>query len=49
MMVGNHAAIIPTIMGRAWITGQSTLMLDPGDPFPHGYRLADTWPQDATA
>lgn len=47
--VGGRPAIIPTITGRAWITGQSTLMLDPGDPFPHGYRLADTWPQDATA
>ena len=29
--VGNHAAIIPTITGRAWITGQSTLMLDPDE------------------
>jgi proline racemase len=45
--VGNHAAIIPTITGRAWITGQSTLMLDPDDPYPHGYRIADTWPMDA--
>jgi len=44
--VGNHAAIIPTITGRAWITGQSTLMLDPGDPWPDGYRIADTWPMD---
>ena len=45
--VGNHAAIIPTITGRAWITGQSTLMLDPADPWPDGYRIADTWPIDA--
>ncbi|PZF78880.1 hypothetical protein DK847_03565 [Aestuariivirga litoralis] len=45
--VGNHAAIIPTITGRAWITGQSTLMLDPDDPWPHGYKIADTWPIDA--
>ena len=45
--VGNHAAIIPTITGRAWITGQSTLMLDPDDPWPDGYRIADSWPMDA--
>ena len=37
-MVGNHAAIIPTITGRAWITGQSTLMLDPDDPWPGGLQ-----------
>ena len=45
--VGNHAAIIPTITGRAWITGHSTLMLDPDDPYPRGYKIADTWPIDA--
>ena len=44
--VGNHAAVIPTITGRAWITAQSTLMLDPDDPFPDGYKIADTWPMD---
>jgi proline racemase len=38
------AAIRPEIAGRAWITGQSTLMLDPEDPWPEGYRLSDTWP-----
>ena len=48
-VVGHHAAIIPTITGRAWITGQSTLMLDPDDPYPAGYRISDTWPQDADA
>ena len=41
------SAIIPTITGRAWITGQSTLMLDPTDPWPGGYKIADTWPIDA--
>lgn len=45
--VGNHAAVIPTITGRAWISGQSTLMLDPGDPWPAGYRISDTWPIDS--
>ena len=45
--VGNHAAVIPTITGRAWITGQSTLMLDPGDPWPDGYKISDTWPMES--
>lgn len=38
-------AIIPSIAGRAWITGISQLTLDPGDPWPQGYRVADTWPR----
>jgi len=37
-------AIIPTVSGRAWITGTQHHMLDPADPFPSGYRLSDTWP-----
>jgi trans-L-3-hydroxyproline dehydratase len=44
--VGDHRAIIPAITGSAWITGQTTLMLDPGDPWPQGYKIADTWPKD---
>ena len=42
------AGIIPSISGRAWITGQSTLMLDESDPWPDGYRISDTWPKEAT-
>ncbi len=42
--VGGRPAIIPEISGRAWITGAHQQMLDPADPFPQGYRLADTWP-----
>ncbi len=41
---GNHKAIIPQITGRAWISGQTTLMLDPDDPWPAGYKVSDTWP-----
>lgn len=37
-------AITPTVSGRAWITGIHQHMLDPDDPWPLGYRLADTWP-----
>jgi len=42
--VGNKAAILPSIRGRAWITGTHQIMLDPDDPWPEGYRVADTWP-----
>jgi len=43
-MVGDKKAIIPSIRGRAWITGTHQLMIDPEDPWPEGYRLSDTWP-----
>jgi proline racemase len=42
--VGDRAGILPTISGRAWITGTHQHMLDPSDPWPAGYRLSDTWP-----
>jgi proline racemase len=42
--VGNKTAIVPSIRGRAWITGTHQIMLDPDDPWPTGYRLSDTWP-----
>ena len=35
--------IIPQISGRAWLTGVSHYGVDPDDPFPNGYRIADTW------
>ena len=42
--VGGKSAIVPTVSGRAWITGTHQLLLDPDDPWPEGYRVADTWP-----
>ncbi len=42
--VGSLAAIVPSIEGRAWITGTRELQLDPSDPWPGGYRVNDTWP-----
>ena len=42
--VAGHPAIIPSLRGRAWITGSHQLMLDPSDPWPDGYRISDTWP-----
>ena len=35
--VGETPAVVPTITGRAWITGTSQFTLDPTDPFPHGF------------
>jgi proline racemase len=43
-MVGDMAAIIPSIEGRAWRTGDRQVFVDPGDPWPLGYRVSDTWP-----
>ena len=40
---GSLDAVIPEISGRAWPTGISHYGVDPDDPFPNGYRLADTW------
>lgn len=37
--VAAYPAIIPTITGRAWITGTSQHMLSPDDPFPEGFLL----------
>jgi trans-L-3-hydroxyproline dehydratase len=42
--IAGRPAIVPTISGRAWITGVHQHMLEPTDPWPGGYRLADTWP-----
>ena len=32
-------AVVPTVTGRAWITGMAQYMLDPVDPFPEGFEL----------
>jgi proline racemase len=42
--VGGVPAVVPSIAGQAWITDLTTLVLDPTDPYPNGYRLTDTWP-----
>lgn len=41
--VGERSAVVPAISGRAWITGFSTYVLDPSDPFPEGFTLGDIW------
>ncbi|MEU4213530.1 proline racemase family protein [Streptomyces sp. NPDC026206] len=37
--VGGVPAVVPTITGRAWITGTAQYFLDPDDPFPGGFLL----------
>jgi proline racemase len=37
--VGDVAAVVPTVTGRAWITGTAQYLLDPTDPFPAGFLL----------
>ncbi len=35
--VGGEPAVVPTITGRAWVTGLGQYVLDPSDPFPRGF------------
>jgi proline racemase len=37
--VGGRPAVLPTVTGRAWITGTAQYFLDPTDPFPAGFAL----------
>ncbi|MFG3188155.1 proline racemase family protein [Streptomyces omiyaensis] len=37
--VGGLPAVVPTVTGRAWITGTAQYFLDPTDPFPAGFLL----------
>jgi proline racemase len=37
--VAGIPAVVPTITGRAWVTGTAQYVLDPDDPFPAGFLL----------
>jgi proline racemase len=37
--VGGRPAVVPTVTGRAWLTGTAQYLLDPADPFPEGFEL----------
>ncbi|GAA1941123.1 proline racemase family protein [Agromyces allii] len=37
--VDGRPAVVPTITGRAWVTGTAQYMLDPSDPFPTGFQF----------
>ncbi|MBI3965476.1 MAG: proline racemase family protein [Chloroflexi bacterium] len=41
--VGPYAAVVPTITGRAWITGIAQYVVDAEDPFPNGFTVGDIW------
>ena len=43
--VGPYPAVVPTITGSGWITGMSSYVIDPSDPFPSGYTVGDLWPR----
>lgn len=38
--VAGRPAVVPTIRGRAWISGRAEFVLDPSDPFPAGFLPA---------
>jgi proline racemase len=37
--VGGLPAVVPTITGRAWLTGLGQHLIDPDDPFPAGFTI----------
>lgn len=37
--VGDRPGILPSVTGRAWITGTAQYLLDPTDPYPAGFTL----------
>ncbi len=41
--VGTYPAVVPTLTGRAWITGFCNYVLDSDDPFPEGFTVGDIW------
>lgn len=38
-----YPAAVPTLTGRAWITGTANYMLADDDPFPEGFTVGDIW------
>jgi proline racemase len=41
--VAGRPAVVPTISGRGWIHGIHQIGLDPSDPYPQCFRVADAW------
>lgn len=37
--VGEQPAVVPTVRGRAFVTGMTTFLLDPEDPFAEGFGV----------
>ncbi|HEV2386548.1 MAG TPA: proline racemase family protein [Candidatus Acidoferrales bacterium] len=45
--VGPYRAVIPTLSGRAWITGLASYVVEVDDPFPEGFTVGDIWGRNA--
>jgi proline racemase len=43
VQIGGYTGVVPTVGGQAWITGFSTFVLDPEDPFVNGFTVGDLW------
>ncbi|KGJ05461.1 proline racemase [Paracoccus halophilus] len=41
--IGPYRATRNRVSGQCWIYAITQIGLDPGDPFPHGFTLSDTW------
>ena len=41
--VGPYDGAVPTISGRAWITGFAEYVVEESDPFPDGFTVGDLW------
>src|SRR5262245_14809448 len=41
--IGSYRAVVPELTGTAWITGIAQYVVDPADPFPEGFTVADIW------
>jgi proline racemase len=41
--VGPYKAVVPTLSGRAWITGFANYVVEADDPFPTGFTVGDIW------
>ena len=41
--IAGKPGIIPRVSGRGWIHGVHQIGVDPSDPFPLGYKVADCW------
>jgi proline racemase len=46
--VGGQRAVVPTLSGRAWITGFAQYVVDAEDPFPDGFTVSDIWGSNVT-
>ena len=41
--VGEYEAVVPTVAGRAFITGIGDQIVEADDPLPTGFTVADIW------